>query len=93
MILENRFTHISLYDVLEIFVPRAARVQKVTLIVFICDCEWYYWRKYTWNSRKTLDSNDHNQVADQQFSLKQWFAGGAQSSVSRAQKTWLLSVR
>ena len=29
--------------------------------------------------RKTLDSNDQNQVADQQFSLKQRFAGGAQS--------------
>ena len=29
--------------------------------------------------RKTLDSNDQNQVADQLFSLKQWFAGGAQS--------------
>ena len=28
---------------------------------------------------KTLDSNDQNQVADQLFSLKQWFAGGAQS--------------
>ena len=28
--------------------------------------------------RKTLDSNDQNQVADQRFSLKQWFAGGAQ---------------
>ena len=28
---------------------------------------------------KTLDSNDQNQVADQRFSLKQWFAGGAQS--------------
>ena len=24
---------------------------------------------------KTLDSNDQNQVADQRFSLKQWFAG------------------
>ena len=31
------------------------------------------------NQRKTLDSNDQNQVADQRFSLKQWFAGGAQS--------------
>ena len=30
-------------------------------------------------SGKTLDSNDQNQVADQRFSLKQWFAGGAQS--------------
>ena len=30
-------------------------------------------------TRKTLDSNDQNQVADQRFSLKQWFAGGAQS--------------
>ena len=29
--------------------------------------------------RKTLDSNDQNQVADPRFSLKQWFAGGAQS--------------
>ena len=29
--------------------------------------------------RKTLDSNDQNQVAGQRFSLKQWFAGGAQS--------------
>ena len=29
--------------------------------------------------RKTLDSNDQKQVADQLFSLKQWFAGGAQS--------------
>ena len=28
---------------------------------------------------KTLDSNDQNQVAGQRFSLKQWFAGGAQS--------------
>ena len=28
---------------------------------------------------KTLDSNDQNQVADQRVSLKQWFAGGAQS--------------
>ena len=28
---------------------------------------------------KTLDSNDQNRVADQWFSLKQWFAGGAQS--------------
>ena len=28
---------------------------------------------------KTLDSNDRNQVADQRFPLKQWFAGGAQS--------------
>ena len=26
-----------------------------------------------------LDSNDQNQAADQRFSLKQWFAGGAQS--------------
>ena len=34
----------------------------------------------TAGNRKTLDSNDQNQVADQQFSLKQWFAGGAQSS-------------
>ena len=25
--------------------------------------------------RKTLDSNDQNQIADQWFSLKQWFAG------------------
>ena len=31
------------------------------------------------SSRKTLDSNDQNQVANQRFSLKQWFAGGAQS--------------
>ena len=23
---------------------------------------------------KTLDSNDHNQVGDQRFSLKRWFA-------------------
>ena len=30
-------------------------------------------------TRKTLDSNDQNQVADQRFSLKQLFAGGAQS--------------
>ena len=30
-------------------------------------------------NRKTLDSNDPNKVADQRFSLKQWFAGGAQS--------------
>ena len=30
-------------------------------------------------SGKTLDSNDQNQVADQRISLKQWFAGGAQS--------------
>ena len=30
-------------------------------------------------SRKTLHSNDQNQVADQRFSLKQWFAGSAQS--------------
>ena len=29
-------------------------------------------------SWKTLDSNDQNQVAEQRFSLKQWFAGGAQ---------------
>ena len=29
--------------------------------------------------RKALDSNVQNQVADQRFSLKQWFAGGAQS--------------
>ena len=31
--------------------------------------------------RKTLDSdsNDQSQVADHRFSLKQWFAGGAQS--------------
>ena len=28
---------------------------------------------------KTLDSNDQNLVADQRFSVKQWFAGGAQS--------------
>ena len=28
---------------------------------------------------KPLDSNDQNQVADQRFSLKQWFAGGAHS--------------
>ena len=28
---------------------------------------------------KSLDSNGQNQVADQGFSLKQWFAGGAQS--------------
>ena len=28
---------------------------------------------------KTLDSNDQNQVADQRFSLKKWFSGGAQS--------------
>ena len=28
---------------------------------------------------KTSDSTDQNQVADQRFSLKQWFAGGAQS--------------
>ena len=28
------------------------------------------------SERKTLDINDHNQVADQRFSLKQWFAGG-----------------
>ena len=31
------------------------------------------------NKGKTLDSNDQNQVADQRFSLKQWFAGCAQS--------------
>ena len=30
-------------------------------------------------ARKTLDSNDQIQVADQRFSLKQWFVGGAQS--------------
>ena len=30
-------------------------------------------------NRKTLDSNDQNQVADQRFSLKRWFAGDAQS--------------
>ena len=30
-------------------------------------------------NRETLDSNDQNQVADQRFSLKQLFAGGAQS--------------
>ena len=30
-------------------------------------------------TKKTLDSNDQNQVADLRFSLKQWFAGGAQS--------------
>ena len=30
-------------------------------------------------NRKTLDSNDQNQVADQRFSLKQCFAGVAQS--------------
>ena len=32
-------------------------------------------------NRKILDSNDQNQVADvaERFSLKQWFAGGAQS--------------
>ena len=29
--------------------------------------------------RKTLHNNDLNQVADQQFSLKQWFAVGAHS--------------
>lgn len=29
--------------------------------------------------RKTLNNNDVNQVADQQFSLKQWFASGAHS--------------
>ena len=28
---------------------------------------------------RQLDSNDQNQVADQRFSLKQWFAVGAQS--------------
>ena len=28
---------------------------------------------------KTLNNNDLNQVADQQFSLKQWFAAGAHS--------------
>ena len=28
--------------------------------------------------KKTLDSNDQNQVTDQRFSLKRWFAGGAQ---------------
>ena len=33
----------------------------------------------SWFIGKTLDSNDQNQVADQRFSLKQWFAGGAQS--------------
>ena len=31
------------------------------------------------NFGKTLDSNDQNQVADQRFSLKQWFVGGNQS--------------
>ena len=38
------------------------------------------WRSF-WNKvhRKTLDSNDQNQVADQRFSLKQWFSAGAQS--------------
>ena len=30
--------------------------------------------------RKTLNNNDLNQVADQQFLLKQWFAAGAHSS-------------
>ena len=39
---------------------------------------------------RPLDSNDQNQVADQRFSLKQWFVGGC--SVSRAQKTWLWSL-
>ena len=29
--------------------------------------------------RQTLDSNDQNQVADQRFLVKQWFAGGTQS--------------
>ena len=29
--------------------------------------------------RKALNSNNQNQVADQRFSLKQWFAEGAQS--------------
>ena len=33
----------------------------------------------SWIFRKTLDGNDQNQVADQRFSLKQWFSGGAQS--------------
>ena len=35
---------------------------------------------------KTLDSNDQNQVADQRFSLKHWFAGGVTLA---AQKTCL----
>ena len=29
------------------------------------------------NNGKTLHSNDQKQVADQRFSFKQWFAGGA----------------
>lgn len=32
-----------------------------------------------WVARKTLDSNDRNQVAYQRFSLKLWFAAGAYS--------------
>ena len=31
------------------------------------------------NVWKTLNNNDLNQVADQRFSLKQWFAAGAHS--------------
>lgn len=30
--------------------------------------------------RKTLNKNDLNQVADQQFLLKQWFAAGVHPS-------------
>ena len=30
-------------------------------------------------NRRTLNGNDWNQVADQRFSLKQWFAAGAHS--------------
>ena len=39
---------------------------------------------------KTLDSNNQNQVAGQRFSLKQSFAGGAQSRGLR--KPWLWSL-
>ena len=43
-----------------------------------------------WESWKTLDSNDQNQIVDHRFSLKQWFARGAQSR--RLRKPWLWSL-
>ena len=64
------------------WVPRLAWTQASTRFshaaVFVFPTIWEPGTGYR-SIGKTLDSNDQNQVAGQRFSLKQWFAGGAQS--------------
>ena len=65
------------------------RVARYSSRKWICNSDWLNPRKELGSNvssrsfRKTLDSNDQKQVADQRFSLKQWFAGRAQSAGSK----------